>query len=186
MRPNLVLFVAGGFVYPRVGAKVAQGEVTAAVFAFRPAHATGSLGDDAWSPLEPMRTARAAFGFASLPIGMNGMNTVNSARLVAAGGFTRSRTTGKFSPLTLVEASTLRSEAAAAGALSLDGWSEMVPLPTARSQAVAIVAKTQATGVDTVQSPSLVLLGGTNATADDCYKTLSILQRATLVFDTPA
>lgn len=182
-RPG-VLFVAGGFVYPRVGAKVAQGETTAAVFAFRPT--TDAHGDDAWSPLQPMRTARAAFGFAALPISMNTPGNAPNVRLIAAGGFSRSRTTGKFSPLALVEATTLQLESAAEAALRITGWSEIVPLPSARSQAVAVVAEIQASGAGVARLPSLVLLGGTNATADDCYKTLSILQRDTLVLDAPA
>eukprot|EP01044_Picomonas_judraskeda_P014416 COSAG03_NODE_2285_length_2918_cov_2.984746_2_plen_444_part_00 len=179
-RPG-VLFVAGGFVYPRIGAKVAQGETTAAVFAFRPATDT-LYGDDAWSPLQPMRTARAAFGFAALPIGTNALRSAEMVRLVAAGGFSRSRTTGEFTPLSSVEAMPLPPHPAANGALSAE-WSEMVPLPTARSQLVAVVAEIQASSAG-AGLPALVLLGGTNATADDCYRTLSILQRTTLVLET--
>jgi hypothetical protein len=184
-----VVFVAGGFVYPRVGAKVAQGETSAAVFAFRPA-------SDAWTPLPPMRVARGAFVLAVLPTatammqsGGLGRGGGNNTTLVAAGGFARSRTTGKFSPLALVEGLALWPDLRSGG-----GWSVLQPLPAARSQAVGFVTqmpppqhravmagvgagvRVRAVG----QHPALVLLGGTNATKDWCYTGTSIMQRSVL------
>jgi|EP01047_Picozoa_sp_COSAG01_P063875 hypothetical protein len=185
-----VVFVAGGFVYPRVGAKVAQGETSAAVFTFRPA-------SDAWTPLPPMRVARGAFVLAALPTanaitlggGLGGGDGGSNTTLVAAGGFSRSRTTGKFAPLALVEGLALRP-----GVVSGVGrWSALQPLPAARSQAVGVITKMPSppppqrevavagVGVGLDEHPALVLLGGTNATKDWCYTGTSIMQRSVVV-----
>merc|ERR1712060_96965 len=58
-----------------------------------------------------------------------------------------------------------------------DAWSSGPQMPTPRS-GVQVANVATATGINT-----LYIVGGNNATADDCYKTLSILEHPVLALD---
>ena len=143
------------------GVVVAGGYVYGAVHSISPGVWLYSVANDTWRALAPMAAARAGFSLTPLP-GAPARGRAAAAAagryLLAVGGFAKDPVTG-FRPLAATEVYDI----------AVGHWVAGPPLPAARAQVQAVVV-----------GASVFAVGGTNATADICYKSLSILQRPVL------
>ena len=163
---------AGGYVYPHT-----NNSVTARVWLYTPA-------SDTYRELARMRSRRGGFGLTlvaaplQLQLFATGASAAGLTRgssgaaftLLAVGGFAKDPVTG-FHPLNSTEFYDSAS----------DRWVPGPNMPSARAQVqLAAVTRRGNSGPD---ATTLYVLGGSNATADICYKELNILERSVLALD---